>query len=202
MVKSLFRNATCEAVLARLISDTTGWRVTRQQATHTPANALQRKQQRIIIITPHPFHPATGTGHETSDSGWPWCITQNGSISSLTRRPSLTSCFCIFSSSTCCFHPLPAFPPIRISSLLSRPRPQTALQLVAHSQSPLSAHFPRRHTILLCCLRIHRVSLAVGRSCCLACVLPLPCSPRRSRVKAARRSLSVCQQRHALDGTD
>lgn len=82
-------------------------------------------------------------------------------------------------------HPIPSF---------AAPPPDSAT-LQAHRSPPL-AHFPRRHTILSAVfVSTASVSLPLCRwpIVLLACVLPLPCSPRRSRVKAVAQG--VCQQK-------
>lgn len=147
---SLFCNAACEAVLACLISDTTGDRVTRQQATHTPSQCT------VTQAAAHHAHHTTpfscsdrNRPHEQATLAGPGALLKTAASRASLACLLWPLSFPIFSSSSCCFHPLPASPVIPISSLDSRPRPQTALQLLAHSVSPPPAHFPRRHDPLL-----------------------------------------------------
>jgi hypothetical protein len=162
---SLFRKTACEAVPACLISDTTDDRVARQQATPQQCTATQ-----TAALHQHHTTPSSCSGRnrpQASDSGWPWGITQNGSISSLTFLLSLiSSFFTIFPSSFCCFSPLPAFPqfPSHLIPSFAAPPPDSATApgppVSSSGPLPQTAHDP------LCCLRIHRVSLAlfaVGR---------------------------------------
>lgn len=77
--------------------------------------------------------------------------------------------FTIFPSSFCCFSPLPAFPqfPSHLIPSFAAPPPDSATApgppVSSSGPLPQTAHDP------LCCLRIHRVSLAlfaVGRLYC------------------------------------
>lgn len=194
---SLFGHAASEAVLACLISDTTDDRVTRQPATH-PSQCTATQTAALHQHHTTPSSCSDRNRPQASDSGWPWSITQNGSISSLVCLPSLISSVSIFSSSFCCFSPLPAFPQSPSHPFLRGPAPRqryssrpTASLLWPTSpdgtRSSLLSSYPPRQSRSLC-----RWPIVL-----LACVLPLPCSPRRSRVKAVAHW--VCQQKALME---
>lgn len=91
---------------------------------------------------------------------------------------------------------------IPIPSVPSRPRPQTALQLQAHSQSPL-AHFPRRHTILSAVfVSTASVSLSLPLADRAVGVCPFSSVLTEAESSQGSRSLSLSAKSiDALDGT-